>query len=356
MTNRMKWTGLLATLIIVIALPVYTQIEPIQQSKLLNEYRTNAVMNSTDLYAENCAICHGAVGEGIGDNPPLNNQSVQMMSEADLARVIARGRDNTLMAGWAMEEGGILSNPQVSDMVVFIQQANWDLVEMRVAELGLTPPEIIEMEVPDEIIARLNSLPNGDSLSGGLSLYAESCAACHGTNGAGTLIAPAVDTVELRNTSKTDLTELINKGVPGTLMAGWENVLTPQQIQDLIELIYRWPEIVQAGMEFPEAEAQSITSSPELIAAGSQLYNIACKSCHGVDAYGTPMAPALNNQLFLEETPDAAIYQIIAGGVPETLMPGWGNRLTDQDIQALVAFLRSLEPSAPVIVPPILEP
>ncbi len=28
-----------------------------------------------------------------------------------------------------------------------------------------------------------------------------------------------------------------------------------------------------------------------------------------------PMALALNNQLFLAETPDVAIYQIIAGGV-----------------------------------------
>ena len=66
------------------------------------------------------------------------------------------------------------------------------------------------------------------------------------------------------------------------------------------------------------------------------------------------MAPALINQIFLSETPDAAIYQIIAGGVPDTLMPAWGSRLTDRDIQSLVAFMRSKEPSAPVILPPIL--
>jgi hypothetical protein len=58
----------------------------------------------------------------------------------------------------------------------------------------------------------------------------------------------------------------------------------------------------------------------------------------------------------LAETPDAAIYPIVAGGIPGTLMPAWGNRLSDQDIQSLVAFLRSLEPSAPAIVPPILTP
>ena len=67
------------------------------------------------------------------------------------------------------------------------------------------------------------------------------------------------------------------------------------------------------------------------------------------------MAPALNNQLFLSETPDAAIYQIIAGGVPDTLMPAWGSRLNDTEIQSIVAFLRSLEDTAPSIVPPITD-
>ncbi|MFN2197540.1 MAG: c-type cytochrome [Anaerolineales bacterium] len=75
-----------------------------------------------------------------------------------------------------------------------------------------------------------------------------------------------------------------------------------------------------------------------------------------MDGYGTAMAPAVNNQIFLSETPDAAIYQIIAGGVPDTLMPAWGSRLNDRDIQSLVAFLRSMEPTAPAIVQPVLNP
>ena len=53
---------------------------------------------------------------------------------------------------------------------------------------------------------------------------------------------------------------------------------------------------------------------------------------------------------------DAAIYQIIAGGVPNTLTPASGSRLTDKDLQALVAYLRSLEDSAPATLPPITTP
>ena len=356
MSSIMKWTGLSATLIIVIILPLFAWLEPTIQENNLVKFQTDAVMNATDNYAENCAVCHGAAGEGIGNTPALNTEAVRMMSESDLQRVISRGRDNTLMAAWAIEEGGIFTNPKIDEFVTLIQQVNWQYVDARVAELGLTPPEVIEMEVSDEMLTNISALPDGETLSSGLIVYAENCAACHGSNGAGTLIAPAIDSADLRTNSLDELTEFVNKGVAGSLMAGWQEMLSPKEINSVISLIYRWPEMVQAGVEFPEVDLMSIPSSPELIADGQHLFNIACKSCHGLDGYGTVMAPAVNNQIFLSETPDAAIYQIIAGGVPDTLMPAWGIRLTDRDIQSLVAFLRSMEPSAPAIVPPVLNP
>ena len=356
MTSIMKWTGLIATLVIVLILPLYAWMEPAKQEQLLQNFYTDAVLAATDRYAENCAVCHGAAGEGIGDAPALSTEAVRQMSETDLTRVISRGRVNTLMAAWAIEEGGIFTNSQIADFVTLIQQGNWEYVDARVAELGLTPPEVIEMEVSEEMLASVAALPGGETLSSGLLVYAENCAACHGSNGAGTVIAPALDSADLRATPQEELVDLVNMGVPGTLMAGWEGMLSSGEVGAVLDLIYRWPEIVQSGVEFPEVEMMSIPSSPELIAEGQRLFNIACKSCHGVDGYGSRMAPALNNELFLSETPDAAIYQIIAGGVPDTLMPAWGSRLTDYDIQSLVAFLRSMEPSAPAIVPPILSP
>jgi hypothetical protein len=67
------------------------------------------------------------------------------------------------------------------------------------------------------------------------------------------------------------------------------------------------------------------------------------------------MAPSLNNTLFLGQTPDVEIYQIIAGCVPVTLMLTLGSRLTDYDLQTLVASLRSFEATAPQIAPPIMD-
>jgi mono/diheme cytochrome c family protein len=355
MTPTLKWTGFLATLLILFIIPAYTWFEPAQQAELLQAFQTDAVVTATDLYAENCAVCHGAAGEGIGTNPALNTDAIREMSATDLFKTIARGRNDTLMAAWAVDEGGVLSNAQIESMITFVQEVNWAYVAVRVDELGLTPPPVIEMAITEEMLTALATLPDSPALSAGLTVYAENCAACHGGNAAGTVIAPALDTADLRATPQADLLALVNEGVPGTLMAAWQGMLTPEELTSVVELLYQWPNLMQAGVAFPEVE-MTFATTPEMIEAGARLYNIACKTCHGVDAYGSPMAPALNNLTFLADTPDAAIYQIIAGGVSGTMMPAWGSRLNDQELQALVAYLRSLEPEAPVVMPPILAP
>ncbi|GAB4471353.1 MAG: hypothetical protein Kow00124_08320 [Anaerolineae bacterium] len=351
MTDGMKWTGFIATLVMVLVIPLYALLEPFRQEARLTELREEAVSVSTDRYAENCAICHGAAGEGLAGAPALNSEGIRLMDAEGLFKVIARGRDNTVMAPWAVEEGGVLTNAQIEQMVMFLQHADWAQVEARVAELGLTPPTAAVMEIPDALLAEIAALPGGDSLSRGLTIYAENCVGCHGGQAEGTSLAPALDTPELRATSAEELTRLISYGVPGTLMAGWDRALDAQQIADVVGLIQQWNVLAEAGLEMPQVEAVATPATPEMIAAGEQLFAVACTACHGVGGYGSPMAPALNNQTFLSETPDAAIYQIIALGVPGTMMPAWGGRLTDADINALVAYLRSLEGSAPPVAP-----
>jgi len=271
MTTSLRWTGFLATLVIVVVLPIYAFTESNQQEQMLDEYRLTAVMSATDMYAENCTVCHGSSGEGIGANPPLNDDAVQMMSENDLFKVISRGRDNTLMAAWAVDEGGVFSTSQVNDLVTLIQAVNWEYVEARVTELGLIPPQVVEMEVSDEMLDALVVLPDGEALSSGLLIYAENCAACHGSNAAGSVIAPALDSVKLRTTPREDLEQIVSSGSPGTLMAGWQNMLSPEQISSVLDLIYRWPEIVQTGIDFPESHVLQISPSPEVIADDLRL-------------------------------------------------------------------------------------
>jgi len=274
------------------------------------------------------------------------------MPDTELHKIISRGVSNTQMAGWSVDEGGVFTYQQIADMVTMILNVDWNFVEARVTTLGLTPPEVVTIEITDEMLATISTLQGGETLAAGITVYGENCAACHGGNGSGTTIAPALNTDELRAKPTEDILASINNGVSGTLMASWKDTLTIEQIDAVVAFLQRWPEIEASGVEFPEITVPEFESSPELIAAGDQLFHIACKACHGVDGYGTQMAPSLNNPTFLADTPDAAIYQIINGGVPDTLMPTWGTRLSDEEIRSLVAFIRSLETSTT----PILQP
>ncbi len=217
MNSTMKWIGLLATLTIAGILPLYTFMESGSQAKILEDFQVSAIESATVLYAENCVVCHGTQGEGIGDNPALNNEAVQSMSATDLFRVISRGRDNTLMAAWALEEGGLYSNAQVENLVTLIQNVNWDYVDRQVVDLGLTPPQVTSMEVTDEMLASLADLPASETLGTGLLIYAENCSACHGGNGAGTVIAPAIDAAEIRAKSLEELDSAHHEWRPGHL-------------------------------------------------------------------------------------------------------------------------------------------
>ncbi len=351
MTRNMMWMGFLATVLIVVVLMTAAMREPSRQDAKLEHFRAIAVTEGTDLYAENCAVCHGAAGEGLGATPALANEGVKSMDYEMLFRTVERGRYNTSMSAYGVNEGGIFTGAQVDSLATVIQFGDWTIVERRVAELGLTPPEVIVVEIPEETLLLVSELPGGDSLASGLNLYVKNCAACHGGNGEGTTLAPALNSDELRvRLDDIDIIRIIEQGVSGTLMAAWNNTLESVEIGDLVTLIRRWNNLEEAGVQMPVIENASIDMSPEAISTGAFLYDILCSQCHGADGYGTPLAPALNNQLFLSETPDAAIQQIVALGVSGTKMPAWGGRLTDADIAAITAYLRSWAPTAPAIV------
>lgn len=353
MTRNMIWIGFFATLLIFITLGTAFLREPNRQADALLEQRIVAVTEGTDLFAENCAVCHGASGEGLAAYPALNSDALRTMDEVDLFRTIERGRYNTAMAAYGVEEGGIFTNAEIDNLMAVIQLADWQAVAVRVADLGLTPPEIEIVEMPAETILAVAELPNSEPMVAGLTLYAENCAACHGGSAEGSALAPALNSEELRNRmTDADLTRTIEQGVPTTLMASWDAALTDEDVADLVSLIRRWEEIESAGIEMPTITAPTIDMSAEAIAEGQWLFGLLCAQCHGTSGYGSPMAPALNNQIFLGETPDAAIQQIIALGVSGTSMPAWGGRLTEADIASLTAYLRSWEPTAPAIVNP----
>lgn len=352
MTRNLMWIGFLGTVLIAVVLGVAVWREPARQEEKAAELLTMAVAEGIEIYAQNCAVCHGAAGEGLGPTPALAGEGLQAMDTTSVFRTIERGRFNTTMAAYGVDEGGILTNAHIDALVAMISFGDWGSVGTRVAELGLTPPEFVSVEISEETLSMVSVLPGGDAISNGLSLYAANCVACHGGNGEGSTLAPSLNSDDLRTRlSDEEIARLTSTGVPGTLMAAWGGVLSEQDIGDLTLLIRRWEELEAEGLQMPDIAVAPIDMSPAVLASGEQLYDVTCARCHGAEGYGTRMAPALNSQAFLGQTPDAAIQQIISLGITGSSMPAWGGYLTEADIAALTAFLRSWEPDAPAIAP-----
>lgn len=344
MTRDLHIMGLLGMGLIWVAFGLAILREDNRQAEALTAQRETAIIAAAELYAENCAACHGASGEGLAANPPLNSDGLREMDELTLFNTVSRGRYDTNMAAFGVDEGGILTTQEIDNLLTLIQFGSWAYVGDVVAEMGLIPPEVIVMEVSEETLNSLSTLPDSDNLGLGLTLYADNCAACHGANLEGSTLAPALSPP---SQNYDDMTRIIQQGVTGTLMASWERTLTAEDINALLTLITRWEEIQASGVEMPVIETPPIDLSPAAIAEGQRLFGLLCTQCHGASGYGTALAPALNNQTFLSQTPDAAIQQIIAGGVSGTTMPAWSGYLSEADIAAITAYLRSWEATAP---------
>lgn len=345
--------GTLATLLIAAGLLLYALQEP-QRIVYAQDSQLQADLDGAmTLYAENCSVCHGLAGEGIGATPALNRPDLRTSDATSLFKIIARGLFNTAMPAWSIEDGGPLGDYQVSQLVQLIQFGDWQATQEVVVNSGLAPRVPFTTQADAKILASLASQPDSEILVRGVQLYAEQCVACHGADGLGSSLAPALNDPLVRQKTTEELARTIQNGVPGTLMAAWGSRLPETDMAALTTLLTRWDEVPAGAIPAPD---QPVPVTAESLALGSELYSANCARCHGLEGQGTQRAPSLNVKSFLTGTNDAAIQQIITLGVPNTAMPAWGDRLADSEIQAITGFIRSWEPNAPEVATPTRGP
>lgn len=344
--------AILGASLLAIALGVYILIEPQRMTQAAVELVNAQVVDGQIIYAENCAVCHNAAGEGIGANPALNTDGLKLMDYDTLYKTIARGRYNTAMPAWSVTDGGPLNDAAINALIVMIQNGDWHDTQIVVADLGLAPRVPLSVTVPITTLQAIAALPDGAALAKGVELYAANCIACHGASGEGSPLAPALNDPVIRAERTADqLIKMIGLGSPGTVMAGWNQRLSSEEIDALVTLIQRWDEIPLDAI--PQPPVQPIIVTEQLLATGQTLYAQTCSRCHGTDGQGTRRAPALNVQTFFNKvTTDAAMIQIVTSGVPGTAMPAWGDRMSVSKIEAIVAYVRNWEQTAPAVAAP----
>ena len=99
--------------------------------------------------------------------------------------------------------------------------------------------------------------------------------------------------------------------------------------------------------------AALVVGAPALFAADAkEVYDKSCASCHGKDGKGdTPAGKKLKAKDFTDakgqaEMKDEAMIKAIKEGIKDgdkTKMKGFGDKLTDEEIKQLIAYVRAFK-------------
>jgi len=199
-----------------------------------------------------------------------------------------------------------------------------------------------------------------DAVAAGAHDYNQfACAQCHGIGGVGG-VSPDVPALNKLGTAFTvaQLRQIIEHGLGESsnptkpYMPVWHGIVSPRQVSELAAYI-------RAGLP-PVAGATPVAVPTDQGQAvqGSALYvRDGCINCHGPNGLGgvpNPQSPdktipPLSGADFRNEfnTP-AKIANVIRSGsvigrAPIVSMPHWGGILTTNDVNALIAYLATLQ-------------
>ncbi|MBF0279632.1 MAG: c-type cytochrome [SAR324 cluster bacterium] len=76
-----------------------------------------------------------------------------------------------------------------------------------------------------------------ESLQTGKAIFQTNCAICHGQLGEGGIGPNLTDKFWLHGNRPKDLLKIIQEGIPERGMAGWENILPPQNIKKVRDFV-----------------------------------------------------------------------------------------------------------------------
>jgi mono/diheme cytochrome c family protein len=202
--------------------------------------------------------------------------------------------------------------------------------------------------------------PSDPHVAMGAHLFVQfACASCHGEQGKGGVSPDVPALKDIGNSlTVTQLSSIINHGLGESAnpqkpyMPVWGPVISKSQVSDLVSY-------VRAGLpKVKDADPVRVPREQGAAVAGAALYvRDGCINCHGPSGLGgvpNPAAPdktipPLSGQGFRTDfNTDQKITEMIRSGSvlgkpPIASMPHWSGIIPDEDLAALLAYLKTLQ-------------
>ena len=224
-----------------------------------------------------------------------------------------------------------------------------------------------------------HALPEGSAtkLVLGMRLFGEKgCGGCHKVNGKGGQLGLPLDNVGLK--TKHQFVRANLKGsqtnwnwfaehfrdpagiTPGSLMPA--PALSRPQVEALtVYMLSLRQRDLPAEYLAPDKTDEQYARLHPPPPQGEALYGRYCAVCHDTGLYSRwdkkfqRFVPGIRNAAFIRTEDDECLEQNIRQGRPGTRMPGWGPKaggLSDAELTALVAYLRTSAPAVPLPAAP----
>ena len=165
------------------------------------------------------------------------------------------------------------------------------------------------------------------------------CAPCHGAKLEGYTAdhAPSlINPTFIESATDAYLKHSIGGGRPGTSMAAYSTVFGGPLDEPAIDNLVAY--IRGQGAAAKPLPVRKATGNAD---RGRGIYDSTCKSCHG-DLATRGEAVQLANPNFLQEASDEFIRYAIALGRPGTKMEPFAGKLTDAQLDDVIAYVRAL--------------
>lgn len=315
-------------------MPVWGDILTAEQLDALVEYSLSlsegtSIEIGQELYISNCSDCHGDFGEG-GPNPSRPDDIIAPISTAEylstrdditLRAIIAQGQPNFGMSPFGSSYGGPLDDKQIDAIVSYIR--SWQE----------NPP----VEFPPAV-----RVPTSKLIISGDELFTNLCAQCHGEDGSGgigpSLIAPSFR----ENNTKEEIFDHINLGHEATAMIAWGEVLSSEQIDQLVEYILNLDEVQATEPVSPSG------SPPSFVGYVLPIFESRCNMCHGElggwdgSTYASVMSTGDHSPVVIPGDIDNSILaqKILGTQAFGTIMPP-GGKLSTDEIQIILDWIEA---------------